>query len=181
MSCFTCLGPRLKEANKVEGSARVHSNSAGIVDVSMLSGLIPHSGWICREWEGKDGIFRQWREERRVEGNSAARSFTFRELATATRNFRPTDMIGPPRLPLLGCALGSKPIAAATSTAIQRPIHHHPLPSLLLAASASLVAVAIAIAVTIAGAHCWAPLGARPTLLRLALLGAKSGLALAQA
>ncbi|KAL5984369.1 hypothetical protein ACLOJK_018473 [Asimina triloba] len=74
MSCFPCLGPRLKEANKVEGSARVHSNS--------------------ENGKGKTASFDSDGKKKRMEGKSAARSFTFRELATATRNFRPTDMIG---------------------------------------------------------------------------------------
>ncbi|XP_058098553.1 probable serine/threonine-protein kinase PBL21 isoform X2 [Magnolia sinica] len=74
MSCFPCLKSRRKEANKIEDSARIHSNSDN--------------------GKGKTESLDSSGRRKRKDGRSAARSFTFRELAIATKNFRAVDLIG---------------------------------------------------------------------------------------
>ncbi|XP_043711204.1 probable serine/threonine-protein kinase PBL21 [Telopea speciosissima] len=69
MSCFSCISPSRKDISKIEDS----------------NGLRPNSRYSLESSErNREGSFQ----------STAARSFTFRELATATRNFKPNNMIG---------------------------------------------------------------------------------------
>ncbi|XP_068639228.1 probable serine/threonine-protein kinase PBL21 [Aristolochia californica] len=81
MSCFYCIGPREKETRRFKDSASVRKSS----------GLYPES--TSKSGKGKGC------SERDVKPNSSkkaavAYSFTFRELAIATRNFRIVNLIG---------------------------------------------------------------------------------------
>ncbi|XP_068646616.1 probable serine/threonine-protein kinase PBL21 [Aristolochia californica] len=82
MSCFYCIGSRQKDTSKIKDSTSVRKNS----------GLYPESS-SSKSGKGKAS------SQRDVNPNSskkaaAAYSFTFRELAIATRNFRIVNLIG---------------------------------------------------------------------------------------
>ncbi|XP_072963167.1 probable serine/threonine-protein kinase PBL21 [Typha angustifolia] len=74
MGCFSCFNPRPREtSNRIEDSAGARSNSQFLVESSAVERKVPSFT---------------------VERNSGARSFTFRDLAVATQNFKDTNLIG---------------------------------------------------------------------------------------
>ncbi|KAJ4962397.1 hypothetical protein NE237_022336 [Protea cynaroides] len=78
MSCFSCLRPaRRKDIRKIEDSNGLRSNSRYNSERSRERSTL--SG------KSKDSISYD---------SAPARSFTFHDLATATRNFKPTNLIG---------------------------------------------------------------------------------------
>ncbi|KAF8377447.1 hypothetical protein HHK36_030824 [Tetracentron sinense] len=80
MSCFSCISPKRKDVGKIEDSNGIPSSSSCSVDSSEHGrGKEPLDG------KGKDSNSPK---------RSGARSITFRELATATRNFKATNLIG---------------------------------------------------------------------------------------
>lgn len=83
MSCFPCASPRRKEANKIEDSTRVCSN--------------PRREYSSESSRGKRHLESNGkRKDSGVSSQkcSAAHSFTFRELAIATKNFKDVNLIG---------------------------------------------------------------------------------------
>ncbi|XP_077231011.1 putative serine/threonine-protein kinase PBL21 isoform X4 [Tasmannia lanceolata] len=77
MGCFSCISPR----RKIEDSGEIQPKSHFSVESSSHSG----KGKTAFDSNGKNS---------EVHKCSAACSFTFRELAIATRNFRAADLIG---------------------------------------------------------------------------------------
>ncbi|MBA0580505.1 hypothetical protein Gorai_022720 [Gossypium raimondii] len=72
MSCFPCLNPRSKDVRiDIDNGSRTNSR---------------HSADSSEHKKGSD--------QGKGSKGSGARSFTFRELATATRNFRETNLLG---------------------------------------------------------------------------------------
>ncbi|KAG9443093.1 hypothetical protein H6P81_018947 [Aristolochia fimbriata] len=81
MSCFYCIGPRQKETRKIKDSTGVRKNSGFYTESSSKSG------------KGKDPAERDVKTSNGKK-TTAAYSFTFRELAIATKNFRVVNLIG---------------------------------------------------------------------------------------
>ncbi|XP_031484153.1 serine/threonine-protein kinase PBL27-like [Nymphaea colorata] len=80
MGCFACVRQRLKEAKKIE-----HNTGTGYHIEHSASGKRANSFSKHRKDSSNEGS---------KDGRIAAHGFTFRELATATRNFNPTNLIG---------------------------------------------------------------------------------------
>ncbi|XP_042512331.1 probable serine/threonine-protein kinase PBL21 [Macadamia integrifolia] len=81
MSCFSCLRPsRRKDINKIEDSNGLRSNSRYSIGPSERT-----RGRGFQSGKSNDSV---------SYNSAAARSFTFHDLATATRNFKPTNLIG---------------------------------------------------------------------------------------
>ncbi|OMO54577.1 hypothetical protein COLO4_36407 [Corchorus olitorius] len=84
MSCFSCFNPRSKDIRiDIDNGSRTNSRHSAD---SSVSGTTRGKGSLDEHKKRSD------------QGNSpkgsGARSFTFRELATATRNFRETNLLG---------------------------------------------------------------------------------------
>ncbi|XP_015884157.1 probable serine/threonine-protein kinase PBL21 [Ziziphus jujuba] len=80
MSCFSCFSPHRKDVSKVENDYGTRSSGSGRGKASSDDAEIGRG-----KGKGKAGNGPK---------NSAARSFTFRELAAATRGFREVNLIG---------------------------------------------------------------------------------------
>ncbi|KAF6148395.1 hypothetical protein GIB67_036610 [Kingdonia uniflora] len=104
MSCFSCMSGHPKDVSKIEDSGRIPS-IARSVD-SSGSGRGKKSFENNGSGRGKKSFENSESGNRKSASNgnincsnnakkaNAARSFTFRELATATRNFKPVNLIG---------------------------------------------------------------------------------------
>ncbi|KAK1261884.1 Serine/threonine-protein kinase PBS1 [Acorus gramineus] len=79
MGCFTCLSPGRKDASKIEDSNGVRSNS-GFVHEAKADDFFEKE-------QVQDGSSKSGKKK-------SAKSFTFRELAEATRNFSAVNLIG---------------------------------------------------------------------------------------
>ncbi|XP_010247085.1 PREDICTED: serine/threonine-protein kinase CDL1-like isoform X2 [Nelumbo nucifera] len=78
MGCFSCMSPR-RDINKIEDSNRIQSRSR-------------HCRTSSERVKGKGSLNSKGKD--RDNKHNAAQSFTFRELATATKNFKATNLIG---------------------------------------------------------------------------------------
>ncbi|KAJ4965683.1 hypothetical protein NE237_017532 [Protea cynaroides] len=78
MSCFPCLSPSRKVINKIKDS----------------NGLRPNSRYSLDSEYSRDGGYPSGKRKDINSFSNAARSFTFRELATVTQNFKPANLIG---------------------------------------------------------------------------------------
>ncbi|XP_058220545.1 probable serine/threonine-protein kinase PBL21 isoform X2 [Rhododendron vialii] len=85
MSCFSCVNSRRKDVRDVDDDMAARPADSSVSGRGNANGSDHGSG--ARSLSGKG-----W-ESRGQKGN-VARSFTFRELATATRNFREVNLIG---------------------------------------------------------------------------------------
>ncbi|ERN17214.1 hypothetical protein AMTRI_Chr09g33980 [Amborella trichopoda] len=98
MSCFPCISPRRKDANKIEDSAVFKSNNRLSLESSVSSKGRASLDRNSRDRDSNDERLKNSKNDGsrigRVATKSAAQSFTFRDLATATRNFRPANLIG---------------------------------------------------------------------------------------
>ncbi|WRX31058.1 Protein kinase domain - like 10 [Theobroma cacao] len=84
MSCFPCLNPRSKDIRiDIDNGSRTTSRHSA--DSSVSGGT---RGKASLDEHKKGG------DQRKDSKGSGARSFTFRELATATSNFRETNLLG---------------------------------------------------------------------------------------
>ncbi|XP_021285041.1 probable serine/threonine-protein kinase PBL21 [Herrania umbratica] len=84
MSCFPCLNPRSKDIRiDIDNGSRTTSRHSA--DSSVSGGA---RGKASLDEHKKGG------DQGKDSKGSGARSFTFRELATATRNFRETNLLG---------------------------------------------------------------------------------------
>ncbi|XWS24601.1 hypothetical protein CRYUN_Cryun28dG0117200 [Craigia yunnanensis] len=84
MSCFPCLNPRSKDTRiDIDNGSR--TNSRHFAD-SSVSGAMRGKASLDEHKKGSD--------QGKGSKGSGARNFTFRELATATRNFRETNLLG---------------------------------------------------------------------------------------
>ncbi|KAE8704226.1 Serine/threonine-protein kinase CDL1 [Hibiscus syriacus] len=84
MSCFSCLNPRSKEARiDIDNGSRTTSRHSADSSVSCAK-----RRKACLE-DHKNGS-----EQGKGSKDNGARRFTFRELATATKNFREDDLLG---------------------------------------------------------------------------------------
>ncbi|KAI8549301.1 hypothetical protein RHMOL_Rhmol06G0015100 [Rhododendron molle] len=81
MSCFPCVNSRRKDVRDVDDDMAVRPADSSVSGRGNANGCGSDHGSGARSLSGKS-----W-ESRGQKGN-VARSFTFRELATATRNFR---------------------------------------------------------------------------------------------
>ncbi|XP_022946435.1 probable serine/threonine-protein kinase PBL21 [Cucurbita moschata] len=77
MGCFSCINPRTKDGSRVEIDSSVRFESRNSVNSSGSKGKEDR---VITESCSKGGV--------------AARSFTFRELATATRGFKEVNLLG---------------------------------------------------------------------------------------
>ncbi|XWS20842.1 hypothetical protein CRYUN_Cryun30bG0003700 [Craigia yunnanensis] len=84
MSCFPCIKPRSKDIMiDIDNGSR--TNSCHSAD-SLVSSATRGKASLDEHKKGSD--------QGKCSKGSGARSFTFRELATATRNFRETNILG---------------------------------------------------------------------------------------
>ncbi|KAK1320048.1 Serine/threonine-protein kinase PBS1 [Acorus calamus] len=79
MGCFTCLSPGRKDASKIEDSNGARSNSGFVHDAKADA--------FFEKEQVQDGSSKSGKKK-------SAKSFTFRELAEATRNFSAVNLIG---------------------------------------------------------------------------------------
>ncbi|XWS14370.1 hypothetical protein CRYUN_Cryun35bG0003400 [Craigia yunnanensis] len=84
MSCFPCINPRSK-VRRIDIDNGSRTNSRHSAD-SSVSGATRGKRTLDEHKKGSD--------QGKGSKGSGARSFTFRELATATRNFRETNLLG---------------------------------------------------------------------------------------
>ncbi|KAG5542756.1 hypothetical protein RHGRI_015765 [Rhododendron griersonianum] len=87
MSCFPCVNTRRKDVRDVDDDMAVRPADSSVSGRGNANGSGSDHGSGAHSLSGKG-----W-ESRGQKGN-VARSFTFRELATATRNFREVNLIG---------------------------------------------------------------------------------------
>lgn len=93
MSCFSCISSRRKEGSRIEIDNGVRSSSRYSADTSATGKRkaycddndVSERRKGSRNGKNKDGS---------VPKGNPARSFTFRELASATRNFKEVNLIG---------------------------------------------------------------------------------------
>lgn len=84
MSCFPCLNPRSKDVRiDIDNGSRTNSRYSAD---SSVSGATKRKASLDEHKKGSD--------QGKGSKGSGARSFTFRDLATATRNFRETNLLG---------------------------------------------------------------------------------------
>ncbi|XVE56283.1 hypothetical protein DITRI_Ditri03aG0226200 [Diplodiscus trichospermus] len=84
MRCFSCFNPRSKDVRiDIDNGSRTNSRHSAD---SSVSGATRGKASLDEHTKGSD----QGKSSKR----RGARSFTFRELATATRNFRETNLLG---------------------------------------------------------------------------------------
>ncbi|KAF7850927.1 hypothetical protein BT93_L4842 [Corymbia citriodora subsp. variegata] len=92
MSCFSCISSRRKDGSRIEIDNGIRSSSRYSAD---SSGSGKRKAYYDDEESGRRKGSRNCKNK---EGSSPkgnpARSFTFRELATATRNFKEVNLIG---------------------------------------------------------------------------------------
>nr|DAD46553.1 TPA_asm: hypothetical protein HUJ06_016490 [Nelumbo nucifera] len=88
MGCFSCMSPR-RDINKIEDSNRIQSRSRHCRTSSESSSKGKASS---ERVKGKGSLNSKGKD--RDNKHNAAQSFTFRELATATKNFKATNLIG---------------------------------------------------------------------------------------
>ncbi|KAI5660905.1 hypothetical protein M9H77_20228 [Catharanthus roseus] len=87
MSCFSCISPGRKDVRDYDEDMASRS-----VDAS----VIPKGKAFSdrKEVARQSGSFRDRNKENHAQKGNVARSFTFKELATATQNFREANLIG---------------------------------------------------------------------------------------
>lgn len=90
MSCFSCMSPR-KDVRRVEVENGTRSISRFSADSSGTSGRAKKDSNYNENGKGKQGLNDTKGSSQKC---SAARSFTFRELAAATRGFKEVNLIG---------------------------------------------------------------------------------------
>ncbi|XP_039025788.1 probable serine/threonine-protein kinase PBL21 isoform X1 [Hibiscus syriacus] len=84
MSCFPCFNPRSKDARiDIDNGSRTTSSHSVDSSVSCVK------RWKASQEDHKNGS-----DQGKGSKGSGARRFTFRELATATKNFREADVVG---------------------------------------------------------------------------------------
>uniref|UniRef100_A0A5B7AY88 Putative serine/threonine-protein kinase CDL1 n=1 Tax=Davidia involucrata TaxID=16924 RepID=A0A5B7AY88_DAVIN len=87
MSCFSCMSPRRKDVRNYDDDMAIRSAESSASGRGRAYGGSSENGRQNGSLSGKG------KESTSSKGN-VARSFTFRELATATRNFREVNLIG---------------------------------------------------------------------------------------
>ncbi|KAL4650402.1 hypothetical protein ACB092_01G085400 [Castanea dentata] len=90
MSCFSCISPRRKDVRRVETENAPRSSSGHSAD-SSGSGKGRRDFNLNENGKGKESLNDNKGGSPK---SSAARSFTFRELAAATRGFKEVNLIG---------------------------------------------------------------------------------------
>ncbi|XP_057974427.1 probable serine/threonine-protein kinase PBL21 [Malania oleifera] len=92
MSCFACIGPR-RDISKIEDDTRIRSRSSSRRSIdSSVGGRRKAYSDTSEHRNGKESVNGKGKDG--ASKGNAARSFTFRELATATRNFWEGNLIG---------------------------------------------------------------------------------------
>ncbi|XP_016479425.2 putative serine/threonine-protein kinase PBL21 [Nicotiana tabacum] len=87
MSCFSCMSPRPKNVREYDEDMVQRSNSSAVHARGESSDSGSGNG-------RKEGSSKGKSRESNNQNSDVARSFTFKELATATQNFKETNLIG---------------------------------------------------------------------------------------
>ncbi|XP_031476137.1 probable serine/threonine-protein kinase PBL7 [Nymphaea colorata] len=85
MGCFLCVSSRSRAVNRIEEEDTTASNSRSGFHIET-----PETGRRANSFSRN----RRGSSDGPNDGRISAHSFSFRELATATRNFKPTNLIG---------------------------------------------------------------------------------------